>query len=145
MKKRGSNSISLRKNRRKPDLIYIHYVSTEFVKPNNEKVKVFENESYYFFKAIEVYEEMLCKKIEDCEKKYSIYKELGFSVPTSVCITFTESELEAIRKSRESILALWINSEYKKLHETKMQLSHQNFLSKIEKLYIDLDVRHKVF
>jgi hypothetical protein len=42
MKKRGSNSIKvLRKNFKKLDPIYLHYVSTEFIKPNNQKVKVF--------------------------------------------------------------------------------------------------------
>lgn len=53
MKKRGSNSISvLRKNRRKHDPIYIFYVSNEFIKPDNERVKVFENDEYNFFRAI---------------------------------------------------------------------------------------------
>lgn len=88
---------------------------------------------------------MLCKKVEDSQKKYSIHKELGFAVPSSICITFNEEDIELIRKSKESLLALWINVEYKNLHEIKMELSRQNFLSKIQKLYIDLDVRHKVF
>lgn len=56
MKKRGSNSISiLRKNRKKNDPIYMYYVSSEFIKPDGEMVKVFENDEYYFYRAIEIY------------------------------------------------------------------------------------------
>jgi hypothetical protein len=35
---------------------------------------------------------MLFKKVLEGERKYSIYKELGFNIPTSICISFDEED-----------------------------------------------------
>ena len=50
-----------------------------------------------------------------------------------------------LQQNKESLLSLWKNEELQVVHQIKVDLIRKNFMSKVEKLYIDLDVRHKVF
>ena len=57
----------------------------------------------------------------------------------------TEMELEIIRSNEQSLITLMKAEFMEKIEEAKCKLVRKNLISNIEKLYVNIDVRHKVF